>query len=70
METVFGSLVPGQHFTLNSAGVLKAVANINSVIAPKLMGMKVTEQLRSRDLFDSCGDANYIPTVTILISRF
>eukprot|EP00913_Durusdinium_trenchii_P031723 g29708.t2 len=25
-------------------GVLKAVANINSVIAPKLMGMKVTEQ--------------------------
>ena len=25
-------------------GVLKAVANINEIIAPKLMGMKVTEQ--------------------------
>ena len=25
-------------------GVLKAVANINDIIAPKLIGMKVTEQ--------------------------
>jgi hypothetical protein len=29
-------------------GVLKAVANINDIIAPKLVGMKVTDQARNR----------------------